>query len=66
MWNFSQQLDPKVGVFFIQLVVLIIWIWLNTFSKKSKDFHKCPKLYFRRVNPNIKGKDDWSPLEIAT
>jgi hypothetical protein len=36
----------------------------TTCFRRSKSLHRSPEK-FRRVNPNVKGTDDWTALEIA-
>ena len=46
----------------MQLVALVMLKLLNILSKRS-NIYKIKS--FRKINPNLGGKDNWSPLEIA-
>lgn len=66
MMTFSPQLAPKDGVYYILLAVLIMLKSLNIYFRKSNHtLYLTLSISYRRVNPNLKGKDDWTPLEIA-
>ena len=53
---------PKGGVLYIRRAPLVTKTSLNIYWLRSK---KCQSYPYRKVNPNIKGKVSWSPLEIA-